>query len=99
MILRQYLHEEPVVAISYLLGCGGKGLGVVVDPVAEPRFYLEEAGRLGLRIAYVLDTHVHADHISTGRPWPKGAAHPMCSGRELPRATGFSGWRRGRYWR
>jgi cysteine sulfinate desulfinase/cysteine desulfurase-like protein len=25
MILRQYLHIEPVVAASFLLGCGGKG--------------------------------------------------------------------------
>ena len=25
MILRQYLQTEPVVAVSYLFGCGGKG--------------------------------------------------------------------------
>ncbi|MDF3052334.1 MAG: hypothetical protein K0S19_439, partial [Geminicoccaceae bacterium] len=32
MILRQYLHTEPVIAASYLFGCGGKAMGAVVDP-------------------------------------------------------------------
>jgi hydroxyacylglutathione hydrolase len=45
MILRQYLHEEPVVAASYLLGCGGQGAGVVVDPLDEVELYLNEAPR------------------------------------------------------
>jgi glyoxylase-like metal-dependent hydrolase (beta-lactamase superfamily II) len=91
VILRQYLHEEPVVAISYLLGCGSKGLGVVVDPVEEPRFYLEEAGRLGLRIAYVLDTHVHADHISTGRALAERSGAPYVLWKGTPTGYGFFG--------
>ena len=36
MILRQFLHTEPVIAASYLVGCGGKGVAAVVDPVADP---------------------------------------------------------------
>jgi hypothetical protein len=32
MILRQFLHRDPV-AISYLLGCVGHGAGAVVDPL------------------------------------------------------------------
>jgi hydroxyacylglutathione hydrolase len=67
MILRQFVHREPVVALSYLFGCGGKGVGVVVDPVAEPEFYQAQAGKEGLEIRFVIDTHVHADHLSTGR--------------------------------
>jgi len=67
MILRQYLHTEPVVAASYLLGCGGRARGVVVDPVADPAFYLREAEHLGLEILYAVDTHVHADHRSSAR--------------------------------
>lgn len=66
MILRQFAHREPAVALSYLFGCGGKSLGAVVDPVAEPRFYQVEAQKEGLEIRYVIDTHVHADHRSTG---------------------------------
>lgn len=67
MIVRQYLHTDPVVAASYLFGCGGKARGAVVDPVAEPEEYLTDADALGLPIEYVIDTHVHADHVSTGR--------------------------------
>jgi hypothetical protein len=43
MILRQYLHTDPVVAASYLFGCGGHAAGAVVDPVGEPELYLEKA--------------------------------------------------------
>ena len=32
MILRQFLHRDPV-AVSYPLGCVGKGLAAIVDPV------------------------------------------------------------------
>lgn len=67
MIVRHYLHTDPAVAISYLFGCGGMAIGAVVDPVAAPAFYLREAEALGLAIRYVVDTHVHADHVSTGR--------------------------------
>jgi glyoxylase-like metal-dependent hydrolase (beta-lactamase superfamily II) len=67
MILRQYLHDDPQVAASYLLGCGSREAGAVVDPVEAPRLYLDQAERLGLRIRYVIDTHVHADHTSTAR--------------------------------
>ena len=66
MILRQFLHTDPV-GISYLFGCGGRAVGAVVDPVADPRTYLQVSAEAGLKIDYVIDTHVHADHISTGR--------------------------------
>ena len=67
MILRQFLHTDPVIAASYLFGCGGKGVGAIVDPIDEPAFYIRAAADAGLEIRYVIDTHVHADHVSTGR--------------------------------
>jgi glyoxylase-like metal-dependent hydrolase (beta-lactamase superfamily II) len=67
MILRQTLHTSPAIASSYLFGCGSKSVGVVVDPVAEAQVYLDSASELGMQIRYVIDTHVHADHVSTGR--------------------------------
>lgn len=66
MILRQFLHTDPV-AISYLFGCGGKAAAAVVDPVGEIAPYLKVAQETGIRILYVVDTHLHADHISAGR--------------------------------
>ena len=67
MILRQFLHTDPAIAASYIFGCGGKAAGAVVDPVADPELYLRAAEETGLRIHYVIDTHVHADHLSSGR--------------------------------
>lgn len=66
MIVRQFLHTDPVGA-SYLLGCGGKASGAVIDPIGPIEPYLEAAQQTGMKILYVIDTHVHADHISTGR--------------------------------
>ena len=66
MILRQFLHSEPV-AISYLFGCGGKASAAIVDPVGDIEPYLAAAEATGMRILYVIDTHLHADHLSAGR--------------------------------
>lgn len=66
MILRQFLHTDPV-AISYLFGCGGCASCAVVDPVGEIEPYLRTADETGMRVLFVIDTHVHADHRSSGR--------------------------------
>jgi glyoxylase-like metal-dependent hydrolase (beta-lactamase superfamily II) len=67
MILRQYLSTQPVVAASYLLGCAGRGKAAVIDPLEDIAPYLQEAASFGLHLDYVIDTHVHADHLSGGR--------------------------------
>jgi glyoxylase-like metal-dependent hydrolase (beta-lactamase superfamily II) len=79
MILRQFLHTEPVVAVSYIVGCGGRATGAVIDAVAPPDVYLEASERAGLAVRYVIDTHVHADHLSTGRELAErtGAAYVL----------------------
>ncbi len=66
MILRQFLHKHPV-AVSYLLGCVGKGAAAVIDPVHPIEPYLEVAATAGTPIRLVIDTHIHADHRSAGR--------------------------------
>jgi glyoxylase-like metal-dependent hydrolase (beta-lactamase superfamily II) len=66
MILRQFLHKDPV-AISYLFGCGGHAACAVADPVGDIAPYLRTANETGMRIRFVVDTHVHADHRSAGR--------------------------------
>ena len=70
MIIRQFLHQEPV-GISYLFGCGGRAAGAVVDPVGEIEPYMRAAEAVGMRIHFVIDTHVHADHLSAGRQLAK----------------------------
>jgi glyoxylase-like metal-dependent hydrolase (beta-lactamase superfamily II) len=66
MIVRQLLHTDPVVAASYFVACGGKQAAMVIDPVDDPRAYLDIAAETNSRVQYVVDTHVHADHVSTG---------------------------------
>jgi glyoxylase-like metal-dependent hydrolase (beta-lactamase superfamily II) len=48
--------------LSYLIGSGGKA--AVIDPALEPEVYLRLAQRYGWTIKAVLDTHIHADHLS-----------------------------------
>jgi hydroxyacylglutathione hydrolase len=72
MILRQFLHSDPVAA-SYVFGCGGKAMGAVVDPLGDIAPYLRTAAETGMRIRYVIDTHLHADHLSSGRELAKAA--------------------------
>ena len=72
MILRQFLHTDPVAA-SYVFGCGGKAVGAVVDPLGDMASYLHTAEQTGMRIRYVIDTHLHADHVSAGRELAKAA--------------------------
>jgi glyoxylase-like metal-dependent hydrolase (beta-lactamase superfamily II) len=66
MIFRQLLHFDPVGA-SYLVGCGGRGECAVIDPWSAVEPYVALADTTRMRIKYVIDTHVHADHLSGGR--------------------------------
>jgi hydroxyacylglutathione hydrolase len=66
MIFRQYLHFDPVGA-SYLFGCAGRAAAAVVDPVGDIAPYLRAAEETGMRIRYIIDTHLDADHVSSGR--------------------------------
>ena len=68
-----------------MLGCAGKGYAAVVDPQDNDLdSYIEFATTKGMRITHVIDTHVHADHISGGRALSErtGAAY-ACLGRWL----------------
>lgn len=72
MIFRQFLHSDPV-ALSYLFGCAGRAAAAVVDPLGDIAPYLRAAEETGMRIRYVIDTHLHADHVSAGRTLAKAA--------------------------
>jgi glyoxylase-like metal-dependent hydrolase (beta-lactamase superfamily II) len=65
--------------VAYLFGCGSRGLCAVVDPREEEiDAYLEFAARKSMRIASVVETHVHADHRSGGPELARRAGAPYC---------------------
>lgn len=51
--------------LSYVVGAGGEA--VVIDASLPPVVYVQLAEARGWRITRVLDTHVHADHLSRSR--------------------------------
>ena len=51
--------------LSYLIGSEGRA--AVIDASLDPQVYLDLAQQHGWQITHVLDTHIHADHLSRGR--------------------------------
>jgi hydroxyacylglutathione hydrolase len=49
---------------SYLIGDETTGRAAVVDPRRDVGEYLDGAAAAGLRVEYVIETHVHADFLS-----------------------------------
>ena len=52
--------------LSYLVGSGGQA--IAVDPGRQFQQYADEARRRGWQLVHVVDTHLHADHISGAVP-------------------------------
>jgi glyoxylase-like metal-dependent hydrolase (beta-lactamase superfamily II) len=57
--------------LSYLLVSGSDA--VVVDASLPPEVYLTLAKKHGVRIRFVMDTHIHADHLSRSRSLSEAA--------------------------
>jgi len=55
--------------LSYLIG--GQDRAAVIDASVAPEVYLDLASRAGWKITDLLDTHVHADHLSRSRQLSK----------------------------
>lgn len=77
MFFRQLATRE--ASLSYFFGCIGHRKAIAVDVVAgdEP-WFIDQAQALGVEIAYVVDTHVHADHYSGGRALAARVGAPYC---------------------
>jgi hydroxyacylglutathione hydrolase len=66
MYFQQFLNQLHGCT-SYLIASRDSGEAVLVDPGVETDPYETVLAFRGFRLRYVLDTHIHADHISTAR--------------------------------
>jgi glyoxylase-like metal-dependent hydrolase (beta-lactamase superfamily II) len=62
--------------LSYIVASEGKA--AVVDACVDPEIYLEIAKQRGLTITHVIDTHVHADHLSRSRLLAERCGATVC---------------------
>jgi glyoxylase-like metal-dependent hydrolase (beta-lactamase superfamily II)/3-mercaptopyruvate sulfurtransferase SseA len=65
---------------SYLIGSGGEA--AVVDPQRDIEQYINEAESEGLKIKYVIETHLHADFVSGHRELAERAGATIVFGRK-----------------
>ena len=63
---------EPVQIERFYLGClahasymiGSEGIAAIIDPQRDVDIYIDAASRKGWKIAYIIETHLHADFVS-----------------------------------
>lgn len=63
MYLQQF-SIEGLGCASYMVGCEAEGVAAVIDPDRDVNRYLEAAAARGLKITHIIETHLHADHVS-----------------------------------
>ena len=77
MYFKQFLHDE-MGCSSYFLASRQSREAVVVDPQLDIQPYLDLAEERGYRITDVIDTHLHADHISGNRALAAATGAELC---------------------
>ncbi len=50
--------------LSYVVGCPAAKVAAVIDPKRDIQDYLDIAKNEGMQITHVIETHIHADHVS-----------------------------------
>src|SRR6266511_3852946 len=73
---------------SYLIGSGGEA--AVVDPQRDVEQYINEAEAEGLKIRYVIETHLHADFVSGHRELAERTGAKIVFGRNAGAATDYA---------
>ncbi len=76
MYFKQILNEQCGCA-SYVIACHTRE-AVIVDPAIDIREYESLLQARNLKLRYVIDTHVHADHVSGARLLAQKCGAELC---------------------
>jgi hydroxyacylglutathione hydrolase len=74
---KQLLDEHSGCA-SYVIASRESQEAAVVDPAVDPAPYLDLLAERDFSLRYVIDTHVHADHVSGARRLVAAAGGELC---------------------
>jgi hydroxyacylglutathione hydrolase len=79
MLIRRF-YDTKLAQASYLVGCQATGDALVIDPNRDVEQYVEAVRVEGMRLAFVTETHIHADFVSGTRELAaKTGATPVLS--------------------
>jgi hydroxyacylglutathione hydrolase len=77
MYFKQILDEHNGCA-SYVIASRGAREAAIIDPSADLGQYESLLAARGFRLRYVIDTHVHADHVSLARALAERDGAELC---------------------
>ncbi len=66
MLFERY-YDDSLAQASYLIGCERTRQAIVIDPTRDVERYVRAAAGQRFRIAFVTETHIHADFLSGSR--------------------------------
>ena len=77
MYFKQILNEEAGCS-SYVIASRATGEAAIIDPALDIAQYLQLANMRDFNVRYVIDTHIHADHISGARKLATATGAELC---------------------
>jgi glyoxylase-like metal-dependent hydrolase (beta-lactamase superfamily II)/rhodanese-related sulfurtransferase len=91
----EQITSEGLGCFSYVVGCPGAGEMCVVDPRRDVQVYLDIARERGMKLTRVIDTHVHADHVSGAHELAYATGAALCMYHSTPVDFPFTPLREG----
>ena len=77
MYFKQFLNDD-LGCSSYFIASRDSRDAAVIDPERDVQKYVDLAAERGYTIRYVIDTHIHADHISGNRKLAAATGAELC---------------------
>jgi len=84
--MKVFVSQDPRwLSNAWLVAEGRGGAAIVIDTGAPPGPIVAEAERLGARVAWVLNTHFHGDHVAENEALSRRFGAPVAAHRiEIP---------------